>query len=791
MISALSIQLLKQKVVLTYIKTAFLGSDPNIAAQIKKMKQLTTSEGLMVGALTYEQVREIGNSLERLGEEIAEMKVDLEVVKEIGFSTSGDVKGILSIVEKRELSSKAQEQLKRMKEIIGPQVTNTVDDIYHGMVGALTPDTGNWIQQEPLFQDWLDPDKKLPLLAVLGDPGTGKSHLAARTIERLINQYPQSIQHPSRVSVIYHFCRGNVHDLQSFNKALRAMACTIALNDPNFLEFFDKEYSSSIELQSATVHQLWTKLFVDFFGKDKKSRVYLIFDALDQALASERDEFLIQLKEIPKAIALGASHRISVLLVADSSLETALQDSLGSSLQTIKVTPDRNLHDITLFVTKEIDAIKNLKADPKLKSEIIEKVPKNANGNFQLAKYTIKEIRKKGRADDVRRVLDESPADLPEAIRNDLSRLGESLEPFEIAEVNEILKWVICSPVLLTLTQLDLMLAMNPEVGGGLASLESRLRNQYKALFSVRREDGKSTEEIRSLQLAHTVKILMAERPAVGSELANQLGRNMNADAEDPGSDVVQSDPDTTYVELANGSIQQVLGDHGNSSSGPNVGVIESTEINIVEHFLRLVCAGDMYERFGFKEFLEQKRQQKTTLINIDIPSARIETLKACLSILCEDERWEQYDSKKLKSLQEYISCWFLYYVSYLEWSLLKEPDKKEVGKQLVKCVQNEKVIKRWATEDYNVRYLWIRNKELCEKVLMMLKDDTVYADLSKEEKIWTDTLTRDNCLELSLPAVRFLAAQWLKGKGEAQYSGNVQSLLDYIEYVSSQTNVM
>jgi hypothetical protein len=91
------------------------------------------------------------------------------------------------------------------------------------------------------------------------------------------------------------------------------------------------------------------------------------------------------------------------------------------------------------------------------------------------------------------------PADLPEAIRNMLSRLGESLEPFEIEEVNEILKWVLCSQVRLTLAQLDLMLALNPEIGGGLGSLESRLRSRYKDLFTVQREDGKSTEELRSL----------------------------------------------------------------------------------------------------------------------------------------------------------------------------------------------------------------------------------------------------------------------------------------------------
>ena len=52
------------------------------------------------------------------------------------------------------------------------------------------------------FKNWLEPDSRLPLLAIAGESGTGKSHLAARIIERLTYQYPQSIQHPSRVSVI-------------------------------------------------------------------------------------------------------------------------------------------------------------------------------------------------------------------------------------------------------------------------------------------------------------------------------------------------------------------------------------------------------------------------------------------------------------------------------------------------------------------------------------------------------------------------------------------------------------
>lgn len=790
--SALSIQLLKQKLVVTYIKTAFLGSDPKIAAQLAKIQRITTDEGLMVGALTYEQVREIDSSLERLGEELAEIRVDIEFVKEVGSATSGDVKDILSIVERRELSSKAQEQMKAMKEVIKPLLTSTVEDIYHGLVSALTPGTGIWIQKETPFKNWLEPDSKLPLLAIAGEPGTGKSHLAARIIERLTYQYPQSIQHPSRVSVIYHFCKANVSDLQSFNKALRAMICSIALNDPNYRDYFDKEHSSNIELQSASIYQLWTKLFVDFFQRDKKSRVYMVIDAFDQALASERAEFLAQLKDLQKAITLGASHRISVLLVVDVSFLETLQKSLEPPLPTVTVSADQNLDDIRLFVTKKIDAIKNLDADPELKSEIIDKVPRNANGNFQLAGYAIEEIRKKGRAEDVRRVLNESPADLPEAIRNMLSRLGESLEPFEIEEVNEILKWVLCSQVRLTLAQLDLMLALNPEVGGGLGSLESRLRNRYKDLFIVQREDGKSTEELRSLQIASTVKMLMAERPVGGSELASQLNRNIKEEAEDLAGVVVQSDPDTTFVELANGSIATVFEAQKSWSAASKVGVVEATEVTIVQHFLSLVCPGDMYERFGFKEFFEQKLQQKTSLINVDLNSATRDSLKSLLAILCEDERWQQYDSKKSKSLLDHITTWFPLYIDDAGWDLIKESEKREIGKFLMMCLRNEKIIKRWALVDLNVRYFWIRDKGMCTKTLKMLKDKTVSAEFSEEDKLWIESLTPDDPSDLILPTIKHLAKHWLKSTEDWDCVDTVPSLiLDYMDIVSPNLSLV
>ena len=48
-------------------------------------------------------------------------------------------------------------------------------------------------------------------------------------------------------------------------------------------------------------------------------------------------------------------------------------------------------------------------------------------------------------------------------------------------------------------------------------------------------------------------------------------------------------------------SVVALTGSGGQANyAASKAGVVEATEVNIVQHFLSLVCVGNMYERFGF-----------------------------------------------------------------------------------------------------------------------------------------------------------------------------------------------
>jgi hypothetical protein len=684
MICALSVRVLKRKLAGSFISAFFLGQDDKIQEQLSTLEKLSKFQDSMVGVLTLERVIGISRSIEVMYNDLPEIREGIQGIRDENRGIREDTKGmkshmkgmeghmevtgegvkeLLSIDKTREQSARFQAQVKRMKDLIDPKTSNVVRELYNGFSRELVSETGRWIRDEALFKAWLN--QEIPILAIHGESGTGKSYLATNVIQYLSDIYPQGVQHTSRVSVVYHFCRKHNRDLQLLKQALRGMAYDIAQNDPVFANFFEGECKSKEDL--ATAHQVWDKLFVGFFcEKEFENRAYIVLDGLDQALASER-EFIVKLfKDYQLSKERGRKIRVQVLIIERESVEQPLRNILGVEVPMIKVDSAKNDDDIRRYVTKVVDENRRWHGVRGLREEIIDSVTKNAQGTFYLADYKLKDLKEKRRAEDIRAALKKNPKNLPDAIRSDLQRLGESLEKWEIDELNHLLAWVVVGKQSFSLSDIEIISDLRGDgANESLATLETQIRTRYGPLFNVVREDGRTTEDLQISQPAVSER---ADGDGTGSDYDVYSSFVLQAAGGDADIIDFHSNSLTTFVELANASIGDYFQDQKEHKVSDTANRVEEAEVKIIQRFLNLVCDEKLMERLGIDEFLKQKLQDKPVLIDLNMQQAKLMVLEGCLSLIIEDYLWEKYDVDEKREMLVYAVKWFPVSLSPLKY---------------------------------------------------------------------------------------------------------------------------
>ena len=84
----------------------------------------------------------------------------------------------------------------------------------------------------------------------------------------------------------------------------------------------------------------------------------------------------------------------------------------------------------------------------------------------------IKEISAKHKVEQIRQTLVNPPRGLSDTIRHVLERFSNTLEKDDIADLNEMLSWVVCTQRPLTLGELDSIMKLKSSDGEGIIYLE-------------------------------------------------------------------------------------------------------------------------------------------------------------------------------------------------------------------------------------------------------------------------------------------------------------------------------
>lgn len=249
---------------------------------------------------------------------------------------------------------------------------------YHILEETRVEDTCSWVFTEEEWKEWvrwtaIDPvateDKdqgkgdELPkedgqkLLAIVGEPGVGKSHVAATVFDRLWKQASES---PDKHTCIAHFYFREQHQsLSNFLSAVITIVNQVAEQSATLCEIISAQYQRDDAEVHVWVWQTLLKVLLAYaFRKEAKHRLLIVLDGIDEMNnLNDFIEFVKFIKEKELRISIVFTTRPEIL-----SRITTGNDSIGSSIPKILVTKEKQAADMKSLVWNRINTLGNLRS---------------------------------------------------------------------------------------------------------------------------------------------------------------------------------------------------------------------------------------------------------------------------------------------------------------------------------------------------------------------------------------------------------------------------------------------
>jgi tetratricopeptide (TPR) repeat protein len=721
-IFALSEKVIRHGRLRLYGRNFLLGNDDEVKAAVAKLDMLTKGEDRLVGAETLAESKRQGQALDgvakTVGSSYAAIQMHGDMLEGVKVGVQNISDGFDHFTQTMETTmaeaetEKEQKRQEKLLSILNPSVK--AQDRFDQIDKHRVDGTGDWIRREQFFKSWIDKTK--PLLWVSGNPGAGKSFVAANIISYLRAKYPQGVRNSMRVSVGYFFFKDTDLKTQSFHQALCDMAHQICQNDPVYAKHISTTCRSPSEIE--TVTSAWRKLMVDFFIKDRSddSHVYIVLDGIDEATNAERDEFLMFLKDLQPPSEETQS-RIHMVLVGRPHLLDQITEALdGDSVPTIHVSGEKTSPDIEQYINASIFKSPILRAlKPDLKSQIVTRLSDGAQGMFIWVDFMLQELYKKKRAGAIVEALNKAPRGLQGMLRHVLESFSSSPQDDDMDDLNELLAWVTCAQRPLKLGELDMILKLKSPTGDGLISLEASLRIQFASFFSLTRTDGQTTEDLQRMpeNSAQSDSESEADEPETEARAGLHEGDGLY-DAEHVTT--FNSNPSTTEVAFNHASIGDFFRD---ASEGK-------------------VSAGEDHPFVG-----------------VNIHDARVSVCRTCLALICDDELRERNDDGV--SMISYAQQYWQDHLRAIDRTKADAESKKAIGSYLAKMFRDDEIISRWVGKK-SWRFCSIETSSLIQS---WLEDPDANAGLNSDEKSWLKTAVETKAL--FIPITRVYASQWIE----------------------------
>ncbi|KAL4894288.1 NACHT and TPR domain protein [Aspergillus ambiguus] len=582
---------------LKFTRNIILGNDDAIQAALAKLDKLTLIEAKLVGAETLTESKRIGHVVDSIS---ATVNANNATVMETAVAVnnmSAQVHGMQEMLGGWAYSTNEgqQDTLKYhevsqglISQILMPSKIDSAQEHLYKIQKVRVPGTGDWVHQEDVFKSWIN--KETPVIFMSGNPGAGKSFLAANMISFLRNKFSTACQDNKTVSIGYFFFNGDNPQTRSFHQVLRDLAFQISKSDLKYRKYLATigEYELISTLRSA-----WRLLFAEYFlTRDNiDSTVYILLDAVDEAFDDERRIFIDLAKEL-----YNNQSCLQLAIVGRPYISDQLLEGLEVKVPTLHVTKQKNSGDISQYIHASIKKSLVLrKVSTTLRDEIIAKLSSGADGMFLWVNLMLQELVKKRNESSMRKTLEKAPRGIKDMLRHVLATLPENANEEEIEYLNETLLWVTCADRPWTLAEMETILRLQSPEGDGIIDLEGVMRYQWASFFTLHREDGLTTAELEN-GLSHLEAF---------NWLTDESKQDEPESFEEGYFMSFNSKKDTTTITFCHASIGEFFADESEgkvaaAGSHIRIGVnCHEARNHILRTYLRLITDSDFASKAG------------------------------------------------------------------------------------------------------------------------------------------------------------------------------------------------
>ncbi|KAI3541486.1 hypothetical protein CSPX01_07574 [Colletotrichum filicis] len=435
-----------------------------------------------------------------------------------------------------------------------------------------TEGTGRWLDSCKVFQDWAEgKTSDTTVFGIEGAEGTGKTQLVANIIARLRDMHGKS------APIAYYFLEPDSKAGAASKVGVRATVTRSLIWQlaESYSPFFKS--ASDICTKHHAIHDpldMWKKTLVnntDFVGWN--TTFFIILDGL---VGHDHAKFFRELLQ----------------LLRKSSIENR-EKNLG--LQSIKLGRD-NIKDIELYINQRLNQM-DLMQDlsnvdvSELRKKIIESLKMVTAGDYRKIDTVLTEISEKDDSLQIDNCLKQAGTAAANQMITTIQTINLTSSPNEISDMNEMMIWVMNGRSRLTPPQLE-----------GALSLKD-------GNSTTPAPDGERRTLFRSLES----RIRVGKYPIFKLTSAEE--------------EIVVTFVGATNIEDAK---KRILEANERSDDG-NVQNFHQAEVRMIKHYLRTVCPSDVYDKFGFEDFLSKKLPQTRISLN----SGNAEITLALRSLQC------------------------------------------------------------------------------------------------------------------------------------------------------------
>ncbi|XHF97469.1 hypothetical protein AWENTII_001054 [Aspergillus wentii] len=470
---------------------------------------------------------------------------------------------------------------------------------------------------------------------------------------------------------------------------------------------------------------------------------YIIVDGIRGTITEPMIKFLQQVST--------PNRHVRVLLTGHPAVFEQLATIRGISYTKISINA-KNRPDVELYTESrmnDVDALRDTErlGVPALRKKIRDSLCEKTTGDYFKINTILKHINTLDYVKDIDQVLEDAGKERSQQILGEIEKLNTIRSSKEIAEINEIIIWIIYGREWFTPPLMASVLYLKTgELS--LLPLDTKLQTRY-TLFEV---DSDGDIDFRSLEMARIIP---------------DRSRSMN-----------------------------------DGFSPESAKRIQPTEVSMIRHFLTTVCPPEVYEKFDFESFFENKLSRKEGQIcKDDKDNAEIKLAFACLRILTEER-----DSRR-DLLHPYSVRYLLQHLSSVDLAFADREWKSAVGPRLLQLFTDEPSIDSLVWTDvpekapmfrWKTRSAWLDGEDAINEILRWFRDSAVISKITDQAcRAWIANLVASpQPGEILLkPLARRMAVHWLREPSQLNLARNAfyfiyrfMNKMDHIKGIPNHT---